>query len=315
MQRNTDLLKNREFDVCIIGAGIYGATAAWEAASRGLSVALIDRGDFGGFTSANSLKTVHGGLRYLQTLDVARVRESVRERRTLLKIAPHLVSPLLCVMPTYGILMKSKWIMRFGMLANDILSFDRNRGLDPDRRIPAGRVISKQDCLGLALGIDGTKVTGGALWSDAQMASSERLLLSFILSAVQAGAVAVNYAEASGFLLSRNRIHGVRVKDRMTGLEMEVKSKVVLNAAGGFVDKVLTSAIPGIIRKKIKLSTAMNLVINKRLLPGCAAGVRAGSATSGRTAGFSGEPYPFLFALAGVYPDRNLPPAVRRGSG
>ena len=273
MQRNVNLLKDREFDVVIIGAGIYGATAAWEAASRGLSVALIDRGDFGGFTSANSLKTVHGGLRYLQTLDVARVRESIRERRILLKIAPHLVSPLCCVMPTYGHLMKSKWVMRLGLLANDILSFDRNRGLDPERRIPAGKVISRQDCLGIVLGIDGTRVTGGAMWSDAQMASSERLLLSFILSAVQAGAVAVNYQEAVGFLLSRNRIHGVKVKDRLTGGETEVRSKVVLNAAGGFVDTVLSKAIPGIARKKVQLSTAMNLVLGKRLLPGCAAGV------------------------------------------
>jgi glycerol-3-phosphate dehydrogenase len=273
MQRNTNLLKDREFDVVIVGAGIYGATAAWEAASRGLSAALLDRGDFGGFTSANSLKTVHGGLRYLQALDVARVRESVRERRILLKIAPHLVRPLCCVMPTYGHLMKSKWVMRFGLLANDILSFDRNHGLDPDKRIPAGKVISRQDCLGMVLGIDGTKVTGGAMWSDAQMASSERLLLSFILSAVQAGAVAVNYAEVDGFLLSKNRIHGVRVKDRLTGREMEVRSRVVLNAAGGFVDTVLAKAIPGLARKKIQLSTAMNLVLNKRLLPGCAAGV------------------------------------------
>ncbi len=273
MKRDTNLLKDREFDVVIVGAGIYGATAAWEAASRGLSVALLDRGDFGGFTSANSLKTVHGGLRYLQTLDVARVRESVRERRVLLKIAPHLVRPLCCVMPTYGHLMKSKWVMRFGLLANDILSLGRNRGLDPDKRIPAGKVINRQDCLGLVLGIDGTKVTGGAMWSDAQMASSERLLLSFVLSAVQAGAVAVNYAEIEGFLLSGNRIHGVRVKDRLTGREMEVKSKVVLNAAGGFADAVLAKAIPGIARKKFKLSTAMNLVLNRRLLPGCAAGV------------------------------------------
>jgi glycerol-3-phosphate dehydrogenase len=273
MQRNTNLLKDREFDVLIVGAGIYGATAAWEAASRGLSVALLDRGDFGGFTSANSLKTVHGGLRYLQTLDVERVRESVRERRILLKIAPHLVRPLCCVVPTYGHLMKSKWVMRFGLLANDILSFDRNRGLDPDRRIPSGSVISKQDCMGMVLGIDGSRVTGAALWSDAQMASSERLLLSFILSAVQAGATAVNYAEVTGFAMSKNRIHGVRVKDVLSGGDMEVRAKVVLNAAGGFVDKVLAKAIPGIAQKKITLSTAMNLVFNKSLLPGCAAGV------------------------------------------
>jgi glycerol-3-phosphate dehydrogenase len=273
MIRNPKQLTEKEFDVAIVGAGIYGATAAWEAASRGLSVALLDRGDFGGFTSANSLKTVHGGLRYLQTLDVERVRESVRERRILLKIAPHLVRPLCCVMPTYGHMMKSKWVMRFGMLANDILSIDRNRGLDPGSRIPSGKVISKQECLGIVPGIDGTRVTGAAMWSDAQMASSERLLMSFVLSAVRAGATAVNYAEVTGFSSSKNRIHGLRVKDGLSGGEIEVRAKIVLNAAGGFVDKVLARAIPGITHKKIHLSTAMNLVLDKKLLPGCAAGV------------------------------------------
>jgi glycerol-3-phosphate dehydrogenase len=273
MIRDLKRLQNTEFDVLIVGGGIYGATAAWEAASRGLRTALIDRGDFGGLTSANSLKIVHGGLRYLQTLDVARIRESVRERRILLSVAPHLVHPMCCVMPTYGKLMKSKWVMRFGMIANDVLSFDRNRGLDPDRQIPSGRVISREDCLGLVIGIDGSRVTGGAAWSDAQMVNSERLLLAFILSAEKAGAVCANYAAAADFLRVRNRIAGAVVKDVLTGTEFEVRARMVLNAAGGYADQVLARAIPGIQNRMVRLSTAMNLVLNRGLLPGCAAGV------------------------------------------
>ncbi len=273
MNRDLRAFVGREFDVLIVGSGIYGATAAWEAASRGLSVALIDRGDFGAATSANSLKTVHGGLRYLQHLDVVRTVESIRERRILLSIAAHLVHPLCCIMPTYGLFLKSKWVMRMGLIVNDTIGFDRNRGLDAEHRIPMGKVISKQDCLGAILGIDGSRVTGGVMWSDAQMVSSERLLLSFVQSAVKAGASAANYVEAVGFLRSNHRLCGIAAKDVLTGKEFEIRSKTVLNATGGYADKLAARAIPGIRRRMVRLSTAMNLVVRKSILPGCAAGV------------------------------------------
>ena len=272
MIRNLNTLSaNNEYDVLIVGAGIYGATAAWDAALRGLSVALIDKGDFGGATSANSLKIVHGGLRYLQTLDVERMRESIRERRILMHIAPHLVHPLHCVMPTYGHMMKSKTIMRMGMLMNDIISFDRNHRLDPQKRIPMGRIISKRECLRLIPGINGAGVTGGAFWTDAQMHSSDRLLLSFVMSAVKAGAQAVNYTEAVEFLRKNNRIIGVHVKDVFTGESTDIRARVIVNAAGGWVDHVLKPMSDS--SSRVRLSTAMNLVINRRVLPECAAGI------------------------------------------
>jgi glycerol-3-phosphate dehydrogenase len=272
MIRNLSTLSdNNEYDVLIVGAGIYGATAAWDATLRGLSVALIDKGDFGAATSANSLKIVHGGLRYLQTLDVERMRESIRERRILLHIAPHLVHPLHCVMPTYGYTTKSKTIMRMGMLMNDIISFDRNHRLDPQKRIPLGRIISKRECLRLIPGIDGARVTGGALWTDAQMHSSDRLLLSFVMSAVKAGAQAINYTEAIEFLRKDNRITGVRVKDVFTGENTDIRARVIVNAAGGWIDHGLKPMSGS--SSRVRLSTAMNLVINRRVLHECAAGI------------------------------------------
>ncbi|MGK7920160.1 MAG: FAD-dependent oxidoreductase, partial [Trichodesmium sp.] len=90
MERNLTALSNKVYDVVIIGGGIYGATLAWEATLRGLSVALVEKADFGSATSANSLKTIHGGLRYLQNADFKRMRESIHERTALMKIAPHL---------------------------------------------------------------------------------------------------------------------------------------------------------------------------------------------------------------------------------
>ena len=101
MQRNLPRLANNKYDVLVLGGGIYGVWCAWDAALRGLSVALVDKGDFGHATSSNNLKIVHGGLRYLQHGDLRRMRESIRERRILMQIAPHLVHPLPFVMPTY----------------------------------------------------------------------------------------------------------------------------------------------------------------------------------------------------------------------
>ena len=102
MKRDLKALENSKYDLIVIGGGVYGAAIAWDAVLRGLSVALVEKDDFGGATSFNNLKTVHGGLRYLQHADLRRMRESIRERRTLMKIAPHLVHPLAFLVPTYG---------------------------------------------------------------------------------------------------------------------------------------------------------------------------------------------------------------------
>jgi glycerol-3-phosphate dehydrogenase len=271
MKRDLKKLTDQIFDIAIVGGGIYGATAAWDAVSRGLSVALIEKGDFGGATSANSLKIVHGGLRYLQTLDVERMRESIRERRTLLRITPHLVSPLSCLMPTYGHFMKGREVMIAGMLMNDLISFDRNFGVDPAKKIPPGKTVSKKACLKIVPNIQKQKLTGGALWTDAQMFSSERLLLSFILSAVREGAVPANYLQAESLLKSGDRIEGVRARDVLFGDELEIRAKVVLNTCGGWVNAFLRKA--GANTLDIRLSTAMNLVINKPILKEYAAGI------------------------------------------
>lgn len=271
MKRDLNALSNQEYDLLIIGGGIYGATIAWDAVLRGLSVALIERSDFGGGTSANSLKIIHGGLRYLQTLDVERMRESIRERRILMGIAPHLIHPLHCVMPTYGHLMKGKAVMLVGMCVNDMISFDRNRLGDPEKTIPRGRVISKTECLKLIPGIDGKRVTGGALWTDAQMYNSERLTLSFILSAAYEGCAAANYVEARELIKNNGRIRGVKAVDGLSGNDVEIHAKCVVNATGGWIDDVLEGVTSN--SDRVHLSTAMNLVVRRRLLKTCAAGV------------------------------------------
>ncbi|MHA2320003.1 MAG: FAD-dependent oxidoreductase, partial [Candidatus Hodarchaeales archaeon] len=111
MKRDLSCLSSKNYDIVIIGSGILGVNAAWDAALRGLSVALLDRGDFCCATSANSLKIVHGGFRYLQHADITRIRQSSHERNVLMRIAPHIASPLPFFIPTYGHGMKGKEIL------------------------------------------------------------------------------------------------------------------------------------------------------------------------------------------------------------
>ncbi|HSF20339.1 MAG TPA: glycerol-3-phosphate dehydrogenase/oxidase [Vicinamibacteria bacterium] len=274
MKRDVDALSSREFDLVIVGAGVYGAAIAWDAALRGLSVALIERNDFGSETSFNSLKTVHGGIRYLQSADLKRIRESVRERRTLLAIAPHLVHPLPFLVPTYrGSFRRSRLVMRAALALNDLVSWDRNEALgDPDKHLPPGRSVSRDECLELFPGLESSGLTGGVLWYDAQMYNSDRLTLSFVLSAANEGAVVANHVEATGFLMKGERIQGVIARDRLSDSSgLEIRARLVVNAAGPWVDRVIAKTE----RPRapmFRFSKAMNLV-TRPVVTGLALGV------------------------------------------
>ena len=185
MKRDLSRLADREFDLVVIGGGIFGACAAWDAAQRGLSVALIERGDFCGATSANHLKMVHGGIRYLQHGDIYRLRQSSGERRAFLRIAPHLVRPLPVVIPTYGNGMKGKTVLRLGMGVYDLLTADRNRGIaDPARHIPPGSSIGRGDVLRMFPGLPTRGLTGAGVFCDGQIYNPPRLVFAILQSAV-----------------------------------------------------------------------------------------------------------------------------------
>ena len=138
MHRDPNRLASGTFDVLVVGAGIYGVWTAFDAAQRGLSVALIDQDDFGSATSANSQRIIHGGLRYLQHADLKRMRESVRERSNLFRMAPHLSLPQPFLVPTYpGMTPQNKLAMRVALKLNDLISWDRNRGVTSRSASPA----------------------------------------------------------------------------------------------------------------------------------------------------------------------------------
>ena len=257
MHRNLQAIANSTYDVLIIGGGIYGACVAWEATLRGLSVALVDQADFGGATSANSLKIIHGGLRYLQHADFKRMRESIHERTTLMRIAPHLVHPLPVMIPTYGHGMKGKEALRVAMALNDLISCDRNRLEDRQKHIPPGRILSKEECLRRLPGIPEERLTGAALFYDAQVYNSERLTLAFIRSAEQAGAAVANYVEVTGFI-HRDGIAGVQAKDVLTDSSFEIRAKTTINTSGPWLNRVLR--LLGQPQPPQRLARAMNIV-------------------------------------------------------
>jgi glycerol-3-phosphate dehydrogenase len=232
MIRNVPSLASRRFDVLVIGGGIHGLAVAYDAAQRGLATALVERGDFGSGSSFNHAKTVHGGLRSLQTGDVAKARFSILERRTMARIAPPLVTPLAFMMGTTRKITRSKAAMRAGFLLDAVIGFDRNEGVEPSLRLPAGRVLGRE-AYDSAFGSNARPgVTGVAQWTDYHMPESDRLTLAFAQAAAASGAALANYTEATEALVRDGRVAGVRVLDRLSGTELEIEARITVNAAG-----------------------------------------------------------------------------------
>ncbi len=260
MQRNLAALSNQSFDLLVIGGGMYGACVAWEATLRGLSVALVEQTDFASGTSANSLKVIHGGLRYLQTADFSRMRQSIKERQTLMRIAPHLVHPMPVLVPTYGLSLKGKEAMTVALKMNDIISGDRNLPLkDSQKHIPAGESISKADCLEQLPALPTEKLTGAARFHDAQVYNSEQLVLAFVQSAAQKGAEVANYTRVVNFRTQHGRVVGAIAQDQLTGDQFDIQATNIINASGPWIDGLIATATDKPEPPK-NLAKAMNLV-------------------------------------------------------
>jgi glycerol-3-phosphate dehydrogenase len=260
MKRNLTQLANKLYDLVIVGGGIYGACIAWDAALRGLRASLVEKSDFSSATSANSLKIIHGGLRYLQHADFKRMRESIREQRTLMRIAPHLVHALPVMIPTYGHGIRGKELLSLALVVNDVINFDRNLLSDPKYRRPRGRVISRREALHLLPGIKQEGLTGGGIFYDAQVYNSERLLLSFLRSAEKAGARVANYVEVTGFLQQGNCVTGVKARDVLTGDPFDIRARTVVNTCGPWVNRVLGLLNGRRLEAPVRFAKAINVV-------------------------------------------------------
>jgi len=258
MKREISKLRNQTFDVLIIGAGSHGACAARDAALRGLKVAMVDKGDICGATSHNSLKTIHGGIRYLQHLNFKRTLESIKEQKIWLRTAPHLVKPLPFLMPTYGHGMRGPLAMFAGITLFRFFGIGRNKHLQAKSKVPAGRIMSSSECLKLAPNIKTDNLSSGALWYDAQVEHADRAIMQISEHAYELGATICNYVSINQLSIKDKIVNGAVATDQLNGEEFTISAKTVLNAAGPWASELLKTT------PQLEINTAliksMNLV-------------------------------------------------------
>ncbi len=255
-------LKSR-YDVVVVGGGVHGAAVAREAARLGREVLLVERHDFCARTSANSLKIIHGGLRYLQTLNLGRSRESAREQSRLLQGAPHLVETLPCIMGTGHSITRGKAAMALGLWLYDHLI---RAGLPPH---PHGRLLDVEEANRLSGADLFRDCTGAALWYDARALDTERLVLTYLKTAEQDGARLLNYVSATEVEDRRDAV-SVSIRDEFTGETTRVEAGVVIDTGS-------------LLAPHAGWARAVNLVLKRNTL-NCAVALRPadGSADSGR---------------------------------
>lgn len=264
--RNPASLSAEKFDLLVIGGGIAGACAAWDAAQRGLSVALVERNDFSSATSAQSLKILHGGIRYLQHLDIVRLRESCRERMAFLRIAPHLTRPLGITVPTYGFGMQGKLVFRVALALNHLLTIDRNLGLkDESRHILAGHILSRKETIAEHPYVEKNGLTGASVFYDGQIMNPPRLVWSIVQAAIRENAVACNYCEVTSLIAINGKVAGAEATDRMTGDRISIQARAVINATGPFAQSFVANAT-SVKPLDVPLSRDMAFVLKRKIL-------------------------------------------------
>jgi glycerol-3-phosphate dehydrogenase len=222
-------LERESFDIAIVGGGITGAGIARDAAMRGLSVALVEKGDFASGTSSRSSRLIHGGLRYLRHRQIGLVREALRERGMLLRLAPHLVRPIPFVLPVYRDSRDAPLLLRLGLAGYDALA--GTLGIGWHRAFSAEQTVRAEP----SLRPEGLRA--GFRYFDA-VTNDARLTITVVVSALRLGAAAVNYVEAVGFEKSGGRVAGVQYRDLVSGKEGLLRAKVVVSAAGPWTDQV-----------------------------------------------------------------------------
>lgn len=266
LKRFVEEENTEKFDLIIVGGGITGAAVAYIAASRGLTVALFEKKDYGGATSAATSKLIHGGLRYLANGELKLVRESLRERRILGNIAPNFVYSLPFLMPMYRRWKGNIWKMLVGMYLYDALSYDKKDTWDRSKRLQNHRLVSFRKTIRMEPNLKMEDLRNAFYFFDYQSIFPERLTLAFVKSAAEYGARVSNYTPVEGFVFGEgNRITGVKVRDTFTGATREVHGELIINCGGTWADKILNMAAgkasPAL---KVKRSEGIH-IITKRI--------------------------------------------------
>ena len=256
-QADLDRLAEEHFDVVVIGGGVTGAGAALDAASRGLSVALVEQRDWASGTSSRSSKLIHGGLRYLEQFDFGLVREALREQTLLLtRLCPHLVRPTPFLYP----LTHPVWERVY--IGAGVLTYDLIAGR---RALPRHRHRTRAGALRRFPGLKASTLCGAIEYFDAQV-DDARHTLALVRSASLHGAAVASSARAIGFVESGNRVTGVRVRDLEHGREIDIRSRQVVNATGVWTDEVQSLAGRG--RIQVRASKGIHIVIPRDRIHG-----------------------------------------------
>lgn len=257
--------KKDQYDVVVIGGGVSGASVAYEAASRGLSVALFEKDDFGHATSAATSKMIHGGLRYLQKMEFKIVRESLSERRALADIAPNFVYPIPFLLNSYKTDKIPFIVFKMGLMVYDMFAFDKNRLRDDSKKITNHKVLSKKEVLKREPYVKEEGLKKGLMYYDYLNIVPERLTFTFVKSAVACGAQAANYTKVESFITDGKTIKGVEVNDLINDEKYKVHGKMVINCGGPWADIILHQS--NLLKDKLHLtrSEGIHLVADKRV--------------------------------------------------
>ncbi len=259
MERALSRLSSEQFDLLIIGGGVTGCFTARDATMRGLKVALVEARDFASATSAHNSKLAHGGLRYMRNLEFSLVRESLRERRNLQAMAPHLVRPLPFLLPLYEGDANGWLALKAGLTLYDLLSYDRNNLKDPAQKMPGHRWLSRNAALAREPVLLGRGFKGAFEYHDAQMYAPERIALECLIDAK--GAAIANHLSAERLLVRDNNVEGASVRDALGGDTFDIRAKVTLVAAGPWADIFLEHATGKPTQHKLLRSKGIHLLL------------------------------------------------------
>jgi glycerol-3-phosphate dehydrogenase len=236
-------MERDSFDLVVVGGGITGAGVALDAASRGYSVALVEKSDFAAGTSSRSSKLIHGGLRYLQNFDLGLVREALLERSLLVKLAPHLVKPLPFVVPTFEGKRPDR-MLGVGLNMYDVMSWRRGRDESEEWSPDRHRTIDGAEVLEFIPALAERDPTAGYLFYDCQT-DDARLVVTVLGEAERFGAVVANRCEVTGLVVRDGRAAGVLVRDVLEGGEFELAAQNVVNATGVWADRLRPQELYG----------------------------------------------------------------------
>ncbi len=258
-------MSQNQYDTVVVGGGIYGSCIAACLAQSGYKTALVEAQDFGSQTSANSLRTLHGGLRYLQHFNFKRFQRSVQSRRYFLQLAPQLIEAVPFHLPLQRRGLKSPLVMRAALKLSDFLSRDRNHGLEQQAHLPNSSIVKPSALPSALLGNDNSNYAAGARWHEAIILNNEALILEILKSAEQAGCDMTNHCRAQTLEIIDNEVQGVWIEDTQSQNKHLLRCKWVVDAAGFNTGQFKLKPTPDSNKQPLQWARANNFIINRRL--------------------------------------------------